>query len=99
MDNEMTVIKLIVNNHPGVMSHITGLFARRAFNLEGILCGNMREGETNCVFLLVSNSKQTDQIVKQLDKLEDTIEVTSGHDYDRKWFDTISTYIKEPCNY
>ena len=33
-----TIIELRVRNHPGVMSKITGLFARRNFNLEGILC-------------------------------------------------------------
>jgi acetolactate synthase-1/3 small subunit len=32
------VLELGVANHPGVMSHICGLFARRAFNVEGILC-------------------------------------------------------------
>ncbi|EMK3758521.1 ACT domain-containing protein, partial [Providencia rettgeri] len=31
-------LELIVRNHPGVMSHICGLFARRAFNVDGILC-------------------------------------------------------------
>ena len=33
-----SVLELHVRNHPGVMSHITGLFARRAFNLEAIVC-------------------------------------------------------------
>ena len=32
-----TIVKLMVKNHPGAMSHITGLFSRRGFNLEGIL--------------------------------------------------------------
>ena len=33
----LTMLRLSVNNHPGVMSHICGLFAGRAYNLEGIL--------------------------------------------------------------
>jgi hypothetical protein len=32
-----TVLELDVNNHPGVMSHVVGLFSRRAYNVEGIL--------------------------------------------------------------
>ena len=36
--SRLTVLELRVRNHPGAMSHITGLFARRAFNLEAILC-------------------------------------------------------------
>ena len=30
------IVRLLVRNHPGVMSHVSGLFARRAFNLEGV---------------------------------------------------------------
>ena len=42
--NASTIIELIVNNHHGVMSHITGLFSRRGFNLDGILCGKIDDG-------------------------------------------------------
>lgn len=35
-------LELIVRNHPGVMTHICGLFARRAFNVDGILCLPMK---------------------------------------------------------
>ena len=31
------VLELDVNNHAGVMSHVVGLFSRRAYNVEGIL--------------------------------------------------------------
>ena len=50
-----TIIELIVNNHPGVMSHITGLFTRRAFNLEGILCGKIEDGSKSRMYLLVND--------------------------------------------
>jgi len=32
------ILELTVQNHPGVMTHVCGLFARRAFNVDGILC-------------------------------------------------------------
>ncbi len=32
------VLEIDVNNHPGVMSHVVGLFSRRAYNVEGIIC-------------------------------------------------------------
>lgn len=47
------LIELHVRNHSGVMSHITGLFARRAFNLEGILCAQIGDGSTSKMYLLV----------------------------------------------
>lgn len=44
INTDFFLIELLVRNHPGVMSHITGLFARRAFNLEGILCSQTGDG-------------------------------------------------------
>ena len=31
-DKPQVILELAVRNHPGVMSHVCGLFARRAFN-------------------------------------------------------------------
>jgi acetolactate synthase-1/3 small subunit len=69
------VIELIVNNHPGVMSHVAGLFARRAFNLEGIVCRKIGDGARSRMLLLVNNDDRLEQIVKQLQKLYDVLEV------------------------
>ena len=68
------VLELLVNNHPGVMAHITGLFARRAFNLEGILCGPVG-GDHSRMWLLVNDDGKLEQIVKQLAKLHDVMSV------------------------
>jgi len=65
-----TIVKLIVRNHPGAMSHITGLFSRRGFNLDGILCAPL-EGPDSAMYLLVRNDERLEQIVKQLRKLYD----------------------------
>ncbi len=46
-----SILELTVRNHPGVMANITGLFARRAFNLEGILCAPLPETETSRIFI------------------------------------------------
>jgi len=81
-----TVIALRVKNHPGVMSHITGLFARRNFNLEGILCGPTGDGSESRMFLLVNNDERLDQIVQQVSKLYDIIEIKVEEDYDRTLF-------------
>ncbi len=70
-----TVVELTVNNHPGVMSHICGLFARRAFNVEGILCLPDACGKTSRILLSVAADDQLNQILKQLGKLEDVHEM------------------------
>lgn len=55
------------------MSHITGLFSRRAFNLEGILCSRLRDGRQSMIYLVVEKNHQIDQIIKQLHKLYDVL--------------------------
>lgn len=70
-----TVLQLSVNNHAGVMSHICGLFARRAYNLEGIIVMPVGDGKRSLMWLLVKEDQRLDQVVKQVMKLEDVIEV------------------------
>jgi acetolactate synthase-1/3 small subunit len=69
------VIELTVNNHSGVMSHITGLFSRRGYNLEGILCGRIGEGQQSRMYLMVEDNDQFEQVVKQLSKLYDVLKI------------------------
>lgn len=70
------VLHLIVNDHPGVMSHVCGLFARRAFNLEGILVAPSKGRPTCRMWLLVSENQRLEQIISQVRKLHDVCEVT-----------------------
>ncbi|CDH89648.1 Acetolactate synthase small subunit [Clostridium botulinum B str. Eklund 17B (NRP)] len=85
---------MLVRNHPGVMSHITGLFARRAFNLEGILCTQIDDGSTSKMFLLVNNDFALEQIIKQLEKLYDVLEVSLHQDYDYSIFQNLDKVLK-----
>lgn len=81
-----TVIQLTVHNHPGVMSHVTGLFARRAYNLEGILCGPEPGGNTSHMLLLVQENDRLHLVLRNLEKLHDVQEVTLRPDLDRTLF-------------
>lgn len=60
------------------MSHISGLFSRRAFNLEGIVCVPDLNGQTSTILLQVRDSGDLEQIIRQLNKLEDVITVKSA---------------------
>lgn len=70
-----TVLELTVRNHPGVMSHVCGLFARRAFNVEGILCMPVDGGKESRMWLLVAEDERLEQVVRQVRKLEDVLAV------------------------
>lgn len=93
MNNEYLVIELLVQNHPGVMSHITGLFSRRAFNLEGILCGRVGDGSRSRMYLLVRNDDFLEQIVKQISKLHDVVQVNIREDYNYDIFNNLGSLL------
>ncbi len=91
--NANIVLELTVNNHAGVMSHIVGLFSRRGFNLEGILCSPIGDASKSKIYLLVKNDEKLDQISKQLKKLYDVLEVKTGKDYDHTLFERIHDLV------
>ena len=70
-----TVLRLRVRNHPGVLSHVSGLFARRAFNVDGIVCLPLEGGARSAILLLVRADDRLEQLVRQLAKLEDVLDV------------------------
>ena len=69
------VLELKVNNHPGVMSHICGLFSRRAYNLEGIVCIPIGAGQISRMWLQVNEELKLEQVIKQVQKLPDVLSV------------------------
>lgn len=79
-DNQSISLELKVKNHPGVMTHICGLFARRAFNVEGILCLPLAGTTNSRIWLLVKRDERLNQMISQVEKLEDVQEVVSNDD-------------------
>jgi acetolactate synthase-1/3 small subunit len=86
-----TVLELLVNNHPGVMSHICGLFSRRAYNLEGIVCIPVSTGEVSRMWLQVNEDEKLEQVIKQVRKLADVREVLR-HDGGHEVFAALSVW-------
>jgi acetolactate synthase-1/3 small subunit len=87
------VLELTVNNHPGVMSHVCGLFSRRAFNMDGILCMPVNDGKVSRIWIRVDSNGQLEQIIKQLQKLEDVQDV-NYHDTEHEVFVRLEDYFK-----
>ncbi|MEW6272391.1 MAG: ACT domain-containing protein [Thermodesulfobacteriota bacterium] len=77
------VLRLAVRNHPGVLSHVSGLFARRAFNVDGVLCLPVGDGARSAILLLVRADDRLEQLVRQLAKLEDVLEIRREPDGQR----------------
>ena len=88
------VLELTVNNHPGVMAHVCGLFSRRAYNVEGILCLPIGDGARSRVWLLVNEEERLDQMTRQMLKLEDVLDV-ARHGADHEVFVQLETFFRE----
>lgn len=70
------VLSLLVNNEAGVTSRISGLFTRRGFNIEGITAGPTTNPLISRITVVVEADEDThEQVIKQLGKLEDVIEI------------------------
>lgn len=87
-----TVLELDVNNHAGVMSHVVGMFSRRAYNVEGILCMPVGSGETSRIWLMVNEDARLDQMVKQIEKLEDVL-VVRRHGTEHEVFERLEDFF------
>ena len=87
------VLEIDVNNHPGVMSHVIGLFSRRTYNVEGILCLPVGDGRQSRIWLLVNEDQRLPQMIKQAEKLEDVIAIRR-HNADHAVFSELEAFFR-----
>lgn len=67
---------LLVENTPGVLSRVAGLFTRRSFNIESITAGVTDDDHLTRMTIVTSGEdEEMSQIVKQLAKLEEVIQI------------------------
>lgn len=73
------LLAVLVNNTPGVLTHVSGLISRRAFNIESISAGYTEDENVTRINIVVSveNENELDQVVSQLSKLIDVIKVVN----------------------
>jgi|GEM_PF-485829 len=88
-----SILELVVRNHPGTMSHITGLFARRAFNLEAIVVVPLPGGETSRILLHLAEEPKREQVERQLEKLHDVLSVCHRPDLAPETFRNLMAQI------
>ncbi|MFQ5912624.1 MAG: acetolactate synthase small subunit [Nitrospinota bacterium] len=70
------MLSIKVRNHPGVLSHVAGLFTRRAFNIESIAAGPTEDPTITRIHLVAQGDEhRLDQVTKQIRKLIDVLEV------------------------
>lgn len=76
MNQTKQTISVLVNDQPGVLQRVSGLFGRRGFNIESITVGESEEkGLSRMVIVTTGDDKTLEQIEKQLYKIIDVIKV------------------------
>lgn len=71
------VIAMLVEDQPGVLTRIAGMFARRGFNIDTITVGKTtKKGISKMVITVIGDDATLEQVEKQVNKLIDTIKVT-----------------------
>lgn len=75
-------ISVLLQNKPGVLSRVTGLFSGRGFNIESLCVAETLEPGVSCL-TVVSHGDDAiiEQITKQLHKLIDVIKVSDISDH------------------
>ncbi len=70
------IVNATVENHAGILSKISGLFARRGFNIDSLAVGVTQNPDISAMTIVVNGDSHTvDQVSKQLSKLVGVIEV------------------------
>lgn len=70
------VLSILVENTPSLLSHVSGLFSRRGYNIDSISAGVTADPRYTRITIVTSGDDQIlEQIEKQVNKLEDVVNI------------------------
>jgi len=70
------IISALVENKPGVLAHVAGMFAARAFNIDSLVVGRTEDPElSRMTIVVVGDDKVVEQVRKQLAKVVPVVKV------------------------
>ena len=77
------VISAIVQNEPGVLAHVAGMFAARGYNIDSLVVGRTEEPDlSRMTIVVIGDDRILEQVRKQLEKLITTVRVRDFKDTD-----------------
>jgi len=70
------IISALVENKPGVLAHVAGMFAARAFNIDSLVVGRTEDPElSRMTIVVVGDDRVVEQVRKQLAKIVPVVKV------------------------
>src|SRR5437588_8034421 len=74
--SRLRVLTAVVQDHPGVLTRVSGMVRRRGFNIQGLSVGPTdRSGRSRMTLTVDAGHAEVDQVQKQLDRLVEVIAV------------------------
>ncbi|MCX6372550.1 MAG: acetolactate synthase small subunit [Actinobacteria bacterium] len=69
-------LSILVENKPGVLTRVAGLFARRGFNIESLAVGLSEDAQLSRITIVIDGDEHpVDQVTKQLHKLINVLKI------------------------
>ncbi|HOT23666.1 MAG TPA: acetolactate synthase small subunit [Thermoleophilia bacterium] len=69
-------LSVLVENKPGVLTRVAGLFARRGFNIESLAVGQSEDPRLSRITITIDGAERPiDQVMKQLHKLINVVKI------------------------
>ena len=76
MAEHLHTLTVLVENKPGVLTRVAGLFARRAFNIKSLTVGETeKSGISRMTIIVDAQDQPLEQVIKQLNKLVNVLKV------------------------
>ena len=76
------VLSVLVENHAGVLSRVSGLFSRRGYNIDSLtVCETSNPDQSRMTIVVKGDEYILDQIQKQLSKLVEVISIKKCENY------------------
>ncbi len=70
------VITALVQNQPGVLAHVAGMFAARGFNIDSLVVGRTEDpDQSRMTIVVVGDDRVLEQVRKQLEKIITVVKV------------------------
>ena len=70
------IISALVENKPGVLAHVAGMFAARAFNIDSLVVGRTEDPQlSRMTIVVIGDDKVVEQVRKQLAKIVPVVKV------------------------
>ena len=76
------LLTILVQNKSGVLTRISGLIARRGYNIDSlVVCSTESEAVSRMTMVITASEADICQIIKQLEKVEDVVKIAKLYEH------------------